>query len=302
MDNKSKNKVYNIIIIVLILILAAIFISYFLINKDNDKIKDNSNLPKDPSVSEDITLRPNNDVIDDDIVENRFEGLALIDDNRGVPVLYYHSIDPSEENEVILSPDKLRAQLQYIKSSGYTTLTISELNGYILNNTPIPEKSIVITFDDGYKDNYTNAFPILKELNMKATIFVITSVIDDGYYLSKEEIKELSDYGIDIQSHTSKHLHLDTLSFNEQLEELKTSKEVLEGITNKPIISVAYPYGDFNEDTLKASIEAGYSLGFSTNRGFSKPNTSRMALNRIYVSSTYSMDTFKERLKDSDIK
>lgn len=300
MNNSSKNKFYNIAIVVLLLILGILCISIFISKQSNDSgpinniESENTSeeiiSPPDTSIDEDKTKE------DESKEEDRFKDLPLISDDRGVPVLYYHSIDPSESNEVILSPQKLRAQLQYIKDSGYTTLTMTELNDYISKHTPIPEKSIVITFDDGYKDNYTNAFPILKELDMKATIFVITSVIDDGYYLSKNEIKELSDYGIDIQSHTVKHLHLNTLSYEEQLKELKASKETLEAITNKPVISVAYPFGDHDENTLKAAKASGYTLGFLTDKGLAKPTSQSISLNRIYVSSAYSMDTFKERL------
>lgn len=300
MNNSSKNKFYNIAIVVLLLILGILCISIFISKQSNDS--DSINNIESENTSEESISPPDTSIEQDKTEEDkskeedRFKDLPLINDNRGVPVLYYHSIDPSESNEVILSPQKLKAQLQYIKDSGYTTLTMTELNDYISKHTPIPEKSIVITFDDGYKDNYTNAFPILKELDMKATIFVITSVIDDGYYLSKNEIKELSDYGIDIQSHTVKHLHLNTLSYEEQLQELKTSKETLEAITNKPVISVAYPFGDHDENTLKAAKASGYNLGFLTDKGLAKPTSQSISLNRIYVSSAYSMDTFKERL------
>lgn len=300
MNNSSKNKFYNIAIVVLLLILGILCISIFISKQSNDS--DSINNIESENTSEESISPPDTSIEQDKTEEDkskeedRFKDLPLINDNRGVPVLYYHSIDPSESNEVILSPQKLKAQLQYIKDSGYTTLTMTELNDYISKHTPIPEKSIVITFDDGYKDNYTNAFPILKELDMKATIFVITSVIDDGYYLSKNEIKELSDYGIDIQSHTVKHLHLNTLSYEEQLQELKSSKETLEAITNKPVISVAYPFGDHDENTLKAAKASGYNLGFLTDKGLAKPTSQSISLNRIYVSSAYSMDTFKERL------
>ena len=233
--------------------------------------------------------------------ENRFEGLTMTNENVGVPVLYYHSVDPSEANEVIISPEKLKEQLTFIKNSGYTTLTISELNNYILNNTPIPEKSIVITFDDGYADNYINAFPILKELDIKATIFVISNFTDkDGYYMTSQQIKEMSDYGIDIQSHTASHSHLNQLTYEEQLSELKTSKEKLESIIGKPIISVAYPFGDYDDNTILASEEAGYSLAFNTNKGLADRDDNPLNLNRIYISSTYSIEDFKEKLTSTD--
>lgn len=229
-----------------------------------------------------------------------FNGVNLINDNRGIPVLYYHSVKESADNEVTISPKMLKAQLKYIKDQGYITLTISELKNYILNNSPIPEKSIIITFDDGYMDNYFNAFPILKDFNMVATIFCITSSLDGSYYLSEDAIKEMSNYGIDIQSHTVTHPKLNKLTYNQQLTELKESKKTLEHITGKKIDSIAYPFGDFNEETIKAAKNAGYTLGFTTKRGFSDRDDNPLKLDRIYISSKYSMDTFKEILTKTE--
>lgn len=231
---------------------------------------------------------------------NRFEGLTLTNENVGVPVLYYHSVDPSERNEVTISPEHLKEQLEYIKSQGYVTLTMTELMNYILDNKEIPEKSIVITFDDGYMDNYNNAYPILKELDMKATIFVIANGIDDGYYLSSEQLKEMCDNGIDIVSHTFSHPYLTDLSYDEQLKEFKDSKEKIEGITGKDVFAIAYPFGYLNDDSVKAAKEAGYKLAFTTDRGYADRDDDPLKLNRIYVSSYYSMDTFKEVLEQTE--
>lgn len=225
-----------------------------------------------------------------------FDNLNLINDNRGVPVLYYHSVLESADNEVTITPEKLRAELKYIKDQGYTTITISELKNYLLHNSPIPEKSIVITFDDGYMDNYYNAFPILKDLDMVATIFCITSELDGSYYLSEDAIKEMSNYGIDIESHTVNHPKLDKLTYEEQLKELKESKSTLESITGKGVDSIAYPFGNLNDDSVKAAKAAGYELGFTTNRGLSDRDDNPLKLDRIYISSNYDMNTFKEVL------
>lgn len=292
-----KNKLYNILIIALSIILIVVLIIGFMKSKKESANPNNVAENTEETSNKEDTKEENTSNDTTKPITNRFEGLTMINDNRGVPVLYYHSIDDSEANEVILSKENLRRQLTYIKDSGYTTLTMSELNDYIKNNKEIPEKSIVITFDDGYMDNYTNAFPILKELNMKATIFVISSGIDDGYYMSKEQLKELSNYGIDIESHTKTHCHLNTLSYEEQLKELKESKETLEAIIGKEIISVAYPYGDYDENSIKAAQDAGYSLAFTTDKGYAKREATSLKLNRIYVSSANTFEQFKERLK-----
>lgn len=304
MNNNSKNKLITYIMILLVIIL--IIVSILAIHKqhstntqENTTVSNANDVNKNASSSKKDNKNKNEKTVEKDqekVEENRFEGLTL-SNNVKVPVLYYHSIDPSEANEVILSPTKLKEELQYIKDSGFTTITISELNDYLNNGKGLPEKSILITFDDGYMDNYTNAFPILKELNMKATIFTITKGLDQGYYLSSDQLKELSDYGIDIECHTVNHLHLNELSYEEQLKELTDSKQKLESITGKKVTALAYPYGDYNQDTLNVAKAAGYTFGFTTNFNCVTKENSQLELNRIYVSSAYDMETFKSRLE-----
>lgn len=313
----------NIQIIFLVIILLAYTASYNLssskrlenkanssveLNEHNSKKEYNINsepssenkdmLNEDRNDTDTITQQKSSDNsnIDKKVIFKQTKTSNLINDNRGIPVLYYHSVRESADNEVTIKPEKLKEQLNYIKNEGYETLTIKQLNDYILNNSPIPEKSILITFDDGYMDNYYSAFPILKEFNMTATIFCIASELDGSYYLSKEAIKEMSDYGIDIESHTVTHPHLDKLEYNKQLEELAKSKKILENITGKAIISIAYPFGDFNNNSINAAKEAGYVLGFTTKLGLSDRNDDPLTLDRIYINSNYEMNTFKDLL------
>ena len=242
----------------------------------DDTSSDNSNPNKDENSSNTVPTDP-------------FEGLTLINDNRGVPVLCYHSIgdDPTGKNPIIISKEKLRQDLQTIKNLGYTTLTLSQLNDYIFNDKAIPEKSVVITFDDGYKDNYTNAFPILKELNMNATIFVVSSLINGETSMTSQQIKEMSDYGIDIESHTVSHKRLSEMSYNEQLEELSKSKKEIEEITGKSVIAAAYPEGMYNDDTKSAVENAGYKMGFTIEHGYADRDDNFSMLNRICIDYTF---------------
>lgn len=295
MFKKSKN--LNIVFIILLasvtLLLLYITANKIIINKSTNinntpygNVSSNSiNIDKERSYSTDI--------------QNRFKDTELISENIGVPVLYYHSVDENAENEVTITPEMLEKQLDYINDNDYITITMSELYDYLINNQPIPKKSIVITFDDGYMNNYTEAFPLLKERNMKATIFCVGNSLDGSYYLSKDAIKEMSDYGIDIESHTVNHVHLDTLNYDEQLSEIKNSKEILENITGKDVTAIAYPFGDYNDDSIKAAKEAGYKLAFTTHLGLSDRNDDIYKLDRIYISSNYDMNTFKELLKNT---
>lgn len=295
MSKNSKSKRF-ILLVLSLLIIATALVSIFNYNKKTDTTLDNSteaSIEDTDNISSEV-------VSNNSTEENRFENIKVTNEDIGVPILYYHSVLPDAEvatpNEVTISPEKLREELMLVKELGYTTLTMSEFTAYINDNQPIPEKSILITFDDGYTDNYAHAFPILKELNMKATIFMIASQVDSGYYMSAAQLREMSDYGIDIESHTDNHVYLDTLSYDQQLKELKDSKEKLEKILGKEVTSIAYPYGNYNEDTKKAAIAAGYTFGFTTNKGLAKRINNKVELNRIYVSSNYSLELFKERL------
>lgn len=293
------------LLLVLLLLIITIFSGSFIMdskvytsntNESNDTGIENSNT--DDEIKDDSY---NNVYIQDesDYANNYNDNpsINLVNDNRGIPVLYYHSVNDVVDNEVTISPSLLKKELEYIKAQGYTTLSIKEVENYILNNQPIPEKSILITFDDGYMDNYYNAYPILKELNMKATIFCITSELDGSYYLSEDAIKEMSKNNIDIESHTVNHLHLNTLTYDEQLRELTESKAKLENITGNKITSIAFPFGDYNEDSIKAAKNSGYSIAFTTNKGFANRDNNPLELDRIYVSSYYDMNTFISNLE-----
>ncbi|MGG7197242.1 polysaccharide deacetylase family protein [Clostridium butyricum] len=298
MTTKNKNLKYIIIILLSItfLILAYIFINGVTSKNNNSSV--NSDNKSENSVYSNL-IESIDDNIQNNNNKNRFENVSLTSDNIGIPVLYYHSVDENAANEVTITPEKLKEQLDYINDNNYVTITMTELYDHIENNKPIPEKSILITFDDGYMNNYTEAFPMLKELNMTATIFCVGNSLDGSYYLSEEAIKEMSDYGIDIESHTVNHVHLDTMSYDEQLLELKNSKNILEKITGKEVLSLAYPFGDYNDNTIKAAKDAGYKMGFTTKLGLSDRTDDIYKLDRIYISSSYDMNTFKNLLKNT---
>lgn len=284
-ENRKKKKLNNRRNTFLKLILCIAVISIISLIVINKEIKSSANI----EVSNNNTQK---DVLEEETSGtevNEFGEVPLINDNRGVPIICFHSIndDPSVKNPIIISKDKFRQQLEAIRDNGYTTLTMSQLNDYLYKDKPIPEKSVVLTFDDGYRDNYTNAFPILKEFNMNATIFIIQSYLDRDEYLTAEQVKELSNSGIDIESHTVSHIDLPNLSYEDQLKELKDSKEKLENLINKPIISIAYPEGKYNDDTKRAFLEAGYSMGFTTERGYADRNDDSSQINRICVDYTY---------------
>lgn len=282
----------SVVITLLLCIVAVSIIAAIIINKKDDL--SNRTIFNQEQKSE-ITATNKELAAQTD----RFSGMSVINDNRGVPVICYHYIgeDPSGKSPLIISEEKFKEHLKTIKDNGYITLTMEELNDYLFKDRPIPEKSVVITFDDGSIDNYTKAFPILKEFNVKATMYVISDYINRSGYINSDQIKEMSDYGIDIESHTVSHRRLSTLSYEEQLKELKDSKEAIQKLTGKPVIAIAYPEGKYNEDTKKATIEAGYSMGFTVDRGYADRSDNAAELNRICVDYTYKPKHIEKILK-----
>ena len=220
--------------------------------------------------------------------------------NESVPVLMYHSIGTAKLNPYVVSADKFNMDMNYLKENGFTTLSTDELYDFMVENKPVPKKSVLITFDDGYVDNYTNAFPILKKYNFKATIFVITGEVDKGkQFLSSVQLKEMQKNGIDIESHTDSHDKLGTYTYDAQLKTLKISKDYIEKTLNKTVRYISYPFGSYNLDTLKALNAAGYKMAFTTNGRWSNISNGILTLNRVFISGFHHSNSFKTRVNHS---
>lgn len=215
-----------------------------------------------------------------------------------IPILMYHYIEDKTGDpyaELGVPKDKFEKEMQIVKDSGYTPVSLDELYDFMENKKPFTCKPVLITMDDGYRDFYNNAYPVLKKFNFKATVFQITDVIDGPAYLTKDQIVELSKSGlVDIESHTGSHKELATLPYNVQYDELKRSKEKLEQITGKKIYYIAYPSGSYNSNTLEIDKKLGYRLALTTKEGFASKNDNFYELKRIYVSNNYDLNQFKK--------
>ncbi|MBC8060628.1 MAG: polysaccharide deacetylase family protein [Clostridiaceae bacterium] len=222
---------------------------------------------------------------------------------KSVPVLMYHSIAYEKDNDIRLPVERFEEHMKYLKDNGYYPITLTDLYEYLMKDTPIPEKSIVLTFDDGYEDNYTAMFPVLKKYGFKATIFVITSNIDkDPKSMTSQQLLEMEKFGVDIESHTVNHEHLKELSKDKQLETLGQSKKDLEKILNKQINFLAYPYGEYNKSALEAAKEVGYTMAFSTDGRWSSKKNGMLSLDRVYIGSSHNMKVFIERITNPNYK
>jgi peptidoglycan/xylan/chitin deacetylase (PgdA/CDA1 family) len=219
-----------------------------------------------------------------------------------VPVLIYHKIDyPTSDSLVrggFTPPKRFARQLRYLKKQGFVFYTASELIEFYRKNGEFPPKGITLTFDDGWKDNYTNAFPVLRELGIKATIFLVPSCIgqvsskvvakgENGReHLSEEEILEMSRFGIDFGSHTVNHLHLHKISPEAVKYEVEESKKQIENLLQKLCSTFAYPAGFYNDIAEKAVKDAGYTAAFTTVYNLDS-ELNLFALNRIEILRRY---------------
>lgn len=207
-----------------------------------------------------------------------------------VPVLMYHYIRPltpemdAAGKWLSVSPAHFRAQMEEISRLGYHTITPDELADAIDGTKTLPTKPVLITFDDGYRDQYTEAYPVLKELGLKATFFIISAYHVNPAYLTNEMLQELDRSGlITIAAHTRHHVGLADSKPEKQKDEIFGSKKDLEDVVGHPVTSFAYPYGNFNDAVKNLVRDAGFRIAFSTLLGSVHTPTSRYDARRIRV-------------------
>ncbi len=185
-----------------------------------------------------------------------------------LPILMYHNINDNYDysnrsNE--MSSVEFEDQLRALKKNNYNTITFQDYLDYRNGHKDLPENPVIITFDDGYLNNYTTAYPLLKKYGMKATIFIITGRVnlnDSVVYphFSWEQAKEMEDSGvISIESHTNYHNKLTDISDSSLVYELRKSRYLIKKHLNKEATVLAYPYGSHNDRVVDFAVKAGYT-------------------------------------------
>lgn len=228
--------------------------------------------------------------------ENTIQNIPTLEYNNEVPILCYHGVldEAWGDKSIFTKVDEFEAQMKYLDEQGYTSLFVSEIaeaNKY--------EKPIIITFDDGYKDVYENAFPILKKYNIKADLYVITAYLDGEVYLTTDMLKELAESPlIEIGSHTVNHAVLTKKNNEEIIKQLSESKRILEEITKTKVETIAYPTGAYNDNVINLTKEY-YKYALSIEDGKEDPkNLNIYELRRIYMLRDYDIEKFKELIEN----
>ena len=203
------------------------------------------------------------------------------------PVLMYHRIDDqSQVTKLSVSPESFARHMKFLDDWGYRVLQLNELAQYVQSGTPVPPRSVVITFDDGFDSVFTEAFPVLRQHAVPATVFVITDRVGEPGYLTWEQIQEMSEHGITIGSHTRQHAFLTSLDEVALRDELAESKRVLQAQVDASIEWVSYPLGNYDIRVQQAARAAGYVGAVATNPGPSAADDDLFALKRIRISRT----------------
>lgn len=217
---------------------------------------------------------------------------AEILNKKEVPVLCYHQIkewkvtNSKRSHDDIIPPAKFAEHIKMLADSGYHTISPDQLYNYLKHDGPLPEKPIVITFDDNVLDQYTVAAPILKKHGFRGVFFIMTVTIGRPGYMSKEQLKSLSDDGHTIASHTWNHKKFAQFADEDWEIQIDKPSRVLESITGKKVEYFAYPYGVFKAANLPKLQEHGMKAAFilSTKRDENYP---MQTIRRIIDPGTY---------------
>lgn len=202
----------------------------------------------------------------------------------GIPVLSYHQINDVDQNALTVPTAEFDRQMQYLHDNGYQTISPKQLTEYLTNNQPLPQKPILITFDDGYRDNYENAYPILQKYGMTATIFLVSDFMDRfDNYLTWQQVQELSEAGFSMESHTLSHFELTALSPADLHLQLEGGKLATEWKTFQFVEYIAYPCGSLNADVLQAVKDCGYQGGFTVKYDLVHAGDSPYELSRVPI-------------------
>lgn len=178
---------------------------------------------------------------------------TAIPSGRQVPVLMYHAVSDQTWGleGLFLSPSDMEAQLKYLTENGYDPIFFSDLP-----HLDQYKKPVILTFDDGYNNNYTDLYPLLQKYNVKATIFVIPSSVGGQYSMTAAQIKEMADSGlVSIQSHTQDHKELASLSAEQQKQQFAQSQLAIARMTGRIPSVLSYPSGSYDSNTLSLAPE-----------------------------------------------
>jgi peptidoglycan/xylan/chitin deacetylase (PgdA/CDA1 family) len=219
-----------------------------------------------------------------------------------VPVLMYHRIAVLAPDagpllrDLTVSPAEFERQVRYLVENGYSILTAGQVERAVRLREELPVRAVALTLDDGYDDNFTQAFPILRRYGLDGTLFLVTSTVDTPGHVRWGEAREMLEEGMEFGSHTVHHFDLTILSLPELDRELRDSREKLERQLETPVRQIAYPSGQYNERVKERARWAGYLAGWKKGGGWVTPESDPLLLPRVRVRGSTTMARFIQKV------
>lgn len=205
-----------------------------------------------------------------------------------VPILMYHHVAPGHrDSKLFVSPEAFERQVGFLARRGFRVITLEELVRTIRRGERVRSKTVLITFDDGFRDFYEHAYPVLKRHGVPATVFAVANDVGKARefpFCSWEELREMSDHGIEVGSHTLTHAFLPKLEVRALEREIGESKKILEAGLGKPVRFLSYPGGGFDDRARQAAKAVGYEAAVATHPGASYGDRDLWTLRRLRVS------------------
>ena len=217
-------------------------------------------------------------------------------ENVNVPVLMYHAVSDDLWGywDLFVSPQTIEEELLYLQENGFETIWFEDLS-----HVEDYEKPVILTFDDGYDDNYTELFPLLQKYNAKATIFVIPKAIGTPHKMTAEQIYELSQSGlVSIQSHTYSHGNLSTMDEEKLIFEMEESQKYLAALTGQVPYAVCYPEGTRSELSIEVAGRY-YEYGLLMNGQLYNTSDDPLRVKRFYVPRGYDLGSFRWSVQEA---
>jgi peptidoglycan/xylan/chitin deacetylase (PgdA/CDA1 family) len=210
----------------------------------------------------------------------------------------YHGITSNPKARIgrfLIETRLFAEQMDYLHKQNYQAITVSQLADHLLS-AQIPERVVVITFDDAYDNFYNEAFPILARYGFPATLYVPTAYVGNPGTMSWEQLQEVCDQGIELGTHSHSHKKLDSLSPARAYDEIVSCKAIMQQRLNREISSIAYPYGYYSTRVRQLVIEAGYTSACAVRYTMCKLNSDRYLLPRLIVTHKTTVKRFTDLL------
>jgi peptidoglycan/xylan/chitin deacetylase (PgdA/CDA1 family) len=218
-----------------------------------------------------------------------------------VPILCYHHIrdwaksDTADDKAYIVPPTKLEKELKYLKESGYHSITSEQVYEYYAFGKPLPNKPIMLSFDDDDESQYTNALPLLKKYGFDATFFIMTVTMDKENYMTSEQIKDLDKQGFDVQPHTWDHRIVTEYKTEEDWQrQIVGPKQTLEDLLGHPTPFFAYPFGIYDVASAEKIKSYGYKAAFRLRDVMDDKTDPLFAIKRYIANAYWTVDQFEE--------